>query len=98
MTLGNLESIFQSQHCKLRKNTFRYIRDGIYSNLLLPTNRIVDVVSNFLSNTKEKSQQNQPLAFIVSKKLLTININKINNLVYFYYSHSIVAGGLLDTS
>jgi len=36
---------------------------------------IVDVVSNFLSNTKEKSQQNQPLAFLVSNKLLTININ-----------------------
>jgi hypothetical protein len=54
---------------------------------------IVDVVSNFLSNTKEKSQQNQPLAFVVSNKLLTININKINNLDYLDYSHSIVPGG-----
>jgi hypothetical protein len=59
---------------------------------------LVDVVSNFLSNTKEKSQQNQPLAFVVSNKLLTININKINNLNYLDYSHSIVAGGLLEIS
>ena len=59
---------------------------------------IVDVVSNFLSNTKEKSQQNQPLAFVVSNKLLTINIIKINNLVYLDYSHSIVAGGFEVTS
>ena len=42
--------------------------------------------------------QNQPLAFIVSNKLLTISINKINNLVYLDYSHSIVAGGLLEMS
>jgi hypothetical protein len=49
---------------------------------------IVDVVSNFISNIKEKSQQNQPLAFKFSNDLLTKNINKINNLGYFNYSHS----------
>ena len=32
---------------------------------------IVDVVSNFLSNTKEKSQQNQPLTFEIYNNLLT---------------------------
>ena len=54
---------------------------------------IVDVVSNFLSNTKEKSQQNQPLAFELSNNLLTKNTNKINKLCYLNYSHSIVPGG-----
>ena len=54
---------------------------------------IVDVVSNFLSNIKEKSQQNQPLAFELSNNLLTKNINTINNLCYLSYSHSIVPGG-----
>ena len=39
---------------------------------------IVDVVSNFLSNIKEKSQQNKPLSFALSNKLLTTNINKNN--------------------
>ena len=51
---------------------------------------IVDVVSNFLSKTKEKSQQNQPLAFNFSNNLLTKNINKVNNLGYFNYIHSVV--------
>ena len=61
--------------------------------LLFAGRLLVDVVSNFLSNTKEKSQQNQPLAFVVYNKLLTININKINNSNYLDYSHSIVPGG-----
>jgi len=57
---------------------------------------IVDSVSNFLFNTKEKNQQNHQLAFLVSSRLL--NKNKINNLFCLDYSHSIVAGGFPEIS
>ena len=66
--------------------------------LLFVGRLLVAVVSKFLSKTKEKSQQNQPLAFTVSNKLLTINIYKINDIYCIDYFLIVIFPYLLKHS